>query len=101
MLGKLYKLALQDCIFLKDKLCTIYPVRPLQCSTYPWWPSLMDPISWGIEGAEVCEGFDHEDADPVDMPHASGQLLKSAEYFSRMPPPVADGALEDTEQGSK
>mmetsp|Transcript_7528 Transcript_7528/g.18212 ORF Transcript_7528/g.18212 Transcript_7528/m.18212 type:complete len:171 (+) Transcript_7528:179-691(+) len=26
-----------DCIFLKDKLCSIHPVRPRQCSTYPWY----------------------------------------------------------------
>ena len=34
-----------DCVFLAAdrKRCTIYPVRPLQCSTYPWWPELMDP----------------------------------------------------------
>ena len=42
----------------------------------------MDPVSWGIEGAEVCEGFDHEDAEAVDVQHASEQLLKSAEYFA-------------------
>ncbi|KAL3140928.1 hypothetical protein ABBQ32_005458 [Trebouxia sp. C0010 RCD-2024] len=72
----------KDCVFLEDKLCTVYQVRPVQCSTYPWWPSLMDPVSWGIEGAEVCEGFDHEDADAVDVQHASEQLLKAAEYFA-------------------
>ena len=33
-----------DCAFLKGGTqCGIYPVRPLQCSTYPWWPELMDP----------------------------------------------------------
>ena len=42
----------------------------------------MDPVSWGIEGAEVCEGFDHEDAEPVDVQHASDQLLKAADYFA-------------------
>jgi Fe-S-cluster containining protein len=32
------------CIFLEGGTkCSIYPVRPLQCSTYPWWPELMDP----------------------------------------------------------
>ena len=42
----------------------------------------MDPVSWGIEGAEVCEGFDHEDAQAVDVQHASEQLLKAADYFA-------------------
>lgn len=32
-----------DCVFLRDgKQCTVYGARPLQCSTYPWWPELMD-----------------------------------------------------------
>ena len=30
------------CVFLDDegKKCTIYDVRPVQC-TYPWWPRLL------------------------------------------------------------
>jgi len=26
------------CIFLDGQGCRIYPVRPLQCRTYPFWP---------------------------------------------------------------
>ncbi len=29
----------KTCLFLKKNLCTIYPVRPLQCRTFPFWPS--------------------------------------------------------------
>jgi len=29
---------IDDCIFLKDDKCTIYPVRPTQCRTFPFWP---------------------------------------------------------------
>ncbi len=28
-----------SCFFLQENRCSIYPVRPLQCSTYPFWPS--------------------------------------------------------------
>lgn len=28
-----------DCYFLQKGQCVIYPVRPLQCRTYPFWPS--------------------------------------------------------------
>ena len=33
----------EKCIFLAEdnKQCTIYPVRPNQCRTYPWWPRLL------------------------------------------------------------
>lgn len=27
-----------------------------------WWPELMDANQWAVEGREVCEGFDHQDA---------------------------------------
>jgi Fe-S-cluster containining protein len=26
------------CCFLENNYCQIYPVRPLQCRTYPFWP---------------------------------------------------------------
>ena len=29
----------EDCFFLKENRCTIYPVRPLQCRTFPFWSS--------------------------------------------------------------
>lgn len=46
-----------DCIFLKDKKCTVYPVRPKQCRTYPWWPeNLKSPEAWAAESAR-CEGM--------------------------------------------
>ena len=36
-----------DCIFLQDKRCRIYPVRPEQCKTFPWWPEyLKDNEAW-------------------------------------------------------
>lgn len=46
-----------DCIFLKDKKCGIYSVRPTQCRTYPWWPqNLTSPKEWQ-EAASFCEGI--------------------------------------------
>ncbi len=46
-----------DCVFLTDKGCSIYPVRPLQCSTYPFWPYVFsDRALWEAEGEE-CPGI--------------------------------------------
>lgn len=46
------------CPFLgKDNRCRIYPVRPRQCRTYPWWPELIEqPGAWQAE-ARRCEGI--------------------------------------------
>lgn len=46
-----------DCVFLKEKRCTIYEVRPLQCRTFPWWPGVLsDEASWRETGKR-CEGI--------------------------------------------
>lgn len=54
-----------DCIFLKDKKCEIYSVRPIQCRTFPWWKeNLSSPEAWQ-EAAKYCEGITQEDAPRV------------------------------------
>ena len=47
-----------DCIFWNAG-CTVYTVRPLQCSTYPFWNRLMtDEHAWQRE-RQNCPGIDH------------------------------------------
>lgn len=47
-----------DCVFW-DKGCTIYPVRPTQCRTFPFWPeNLESPEDWE-EVAGECPGVNH------------------------------------------
>jgi Fe-S-cluster containining protein len=49
-----------DCIFLKDRKCSVYPVRPSQCRTFPWWvQNLTTPEAWK-EAAQYCEGINDE-----------------------------------------
>lgn len=46
-----------DCVFLQDKKCQIYPVRPKQCRTFPWWTqNLRSEEDWE-EAAKRCEGI--------------------------------------------
>jgi Fe-S-cluster containining protein len=49
-----------DCIFLKDKKCQIYPVRPKQCRTFPWWPKNLKSKEDWQEAAQFCEGINLE-----------------------------------------
>ncbi len=46
-----------DCIFLKDKKCQIYSVRPTQCRTFPWWPQNLTSEKEWRETARGCEGI--------------------------------------------
>jgi Fe-S-cluster containining protein len=50
-----------DCCFLRHRegkrVCGIYPVRPLQCRTWPFWErNLESPQAWA-EAARECPGI--------------------------------------------
>lgn len=50
-----------DCIFLKDKKCSIYEVRPLQCRTFPFWKDVIaSKKAWDKMG-KTCPGIDAVD----------------------------------------
>ena len=46
-----------DCTFLEGKQCKIYPVRPHQCRTFPWWPGNLASEEKWKEAAKGCEGI--------------------------------------------
>ena len=47
-----------DCVFLDaERRCGIYPVRPLQCSSYPFWPELVTTSKAWKREARRCEGI--------------------------------------------
>lgn len=49
-----------DCIFLKDKKCSIYAVRPSQCKTFPFWQkNLASKEAWE-QASQFCEGINQE-----------------------------------------
>jgi len=53
----------KDCIFLQQvegrRRCAIYPVRPSQCRTWPFWPeNLSDPGAWMAAGMR-CPGINY------------------------------------------
>jgi|SRR3989344_2746691 len=64
-----------DCIFLKDKKCTVYQARPMQCQTFPWWlHNLRNPEDWN-EASRRCEGINHVDAPVVPSEEIEQQCL--------------------------
>ena len=45
------------CPFLNTDGCSIHEVKPTQCRTYPFWPSLVESReSWKLEG-KFCPGI--------------------------------------------
>ncbi|MEI8190170.1 MAG: hypothetical protein WCI75_10690, partial [candidate division NC10 bacterium] len=55
--------------------CTIHPVRPVQCRTWPFWKSnVASPESWSLAAAD-CPGIDRGDTHPV--PFIEAALLEN------------------------
>lgn len=45
-----------DCLFLKNKRCSIYAARPTQCRTWPFWPEVLNAKTWKKDVASFCPG---------------------------------------------
>jgi len=45
-----------DCVMLQEHRCTIYHVRPVQCRTFPFWPSNLTSREAWDEVAAKCPG---------------------------------------------
>jgi len=58
--GRIYQLDMptsEPCAYLSENGCSIYPVRPAQCSAFPFWPeNVADPQTWKKLG-EFCPGI--------------------------------------------
>ncbi|MGD8514778.1 MAG: YkgJ family cysteine cluster protein [Granulosicoccaceae bacterium] len=56
------------CVFLnRQGDCRIYPVRPVQCQTYPYWPEILaDNKHWHAE-ANRCEGINRGNIVPLEL----------------------------------
>ena len=52
-----------DCCFLKrengKRICSIYPVRPLQCRTWPFWDISLESREEWNRTATNCPGMNH------------------------------------------
>lgn len=51
----------KDCIFLQNcagqKRCMIYPVRPSQCRSWPFWPNNLTSTDAWNKAAQKCPGI--------------------------------------------
>ena len=51
-----------DCVFLRrddqgKALCSVYPVRPQQCRTWPFWPENLHSLQDWHDAARRCPGM--------------------------------------------
>jgi Fe-S-cluster containining protein len=54
------------CVFLDaGGVCSVYPVRPLQCRTYPFWPEIVGRRADWRRESRRCEGINHGEVVPI------------------------------------
>ena len=87
-----------DCIFIKEvaaeiptgneqvvhskRICSIYPVRPLQCRTWPFWEgNLSSPKAWK-QASRTCLGMDRGEA----FDRKRIEYLRDTKEWPEMPP---------------
>ena len=60
----------RDCVFLQEiggkKGCLIYPVRPNQCRTWPFWSDNLENANSWNRAAEKCPGVNRGDLCSLD-----------------------------------
>lgn len=56
-----------DCIFLKNRKCSVHTHRPEQCRSYPFWSAILESKDhWEIEET-YCEGINHPEANIIPL----------------------------------
>ena len=45
----------EACVFLENNQCRIYEARPIQCSTYPFWPNILESEAAWDEEVRVAD----------------------------------------------
>jgi Fe-S-cluster containining protein len=57
----------KQCPFLFSTGCSVHAVKPLQCSSFPYWPELLDKVSERREAAAYCPGMNHGPLVNIDV----------------------------------
>lgn len=68
-----------DCMFLKNKGCTVYEARPVQCRTWPFWPEVLNAKSWKKDVVTFCPGIGKGKVFSVDEIKTIAQQQKKSE----------------------
>lgn len=72
-----------DCVFY-DKAgarCSIYPVRPAQCRSFPFWAELLESESAWDAYAKRCPGMNEG---PLLSPSEIAQWMRDAEDWASL-----------------
>jgi uncharacterized protein len=68
-----------SCVFLYDKKCRVYEVRPRQCQTFPFWKQALESKDTWDQLKNVCEGI-REDAELISQKEIDKQLVDEMNF---------------------
>ncbi len=77
-LWRLRKPRKKQCPFLLADGCSVHLVKPLQCSSFPYWPELLADAGERRDAAQYCPGMNQ--GSPVNIAHArevAGQVQRA------------------------
>lgn len=67
-----------QCHFLLSNGCSVHPVKPVQCRTYPFWPELVeDRAAWQAE-AKRCPGINKGELIQIGTACETASEMKTA-----------------------
>jgi Fe-S-cluster containining protein len=66
------------CPFLKPDGCSVHPVKPTQCRTFPFWPELIENRAEWQALASWCPGINQGDFIPLEAMEAGARDMRAA-----------------------
>jgi hypothetical protein len=57
----------KQCPFLESNGCSVHSIKPLQCSSFPYWPELLANPNERRETAKYCPGMNHGPLVNIDL----------------------------------
>ncbi len=66
------------CPFLLTGGCSIHEIKPLQCSSFPFWPELLAKASERRETAEYCPGMNKGPLVNIELARAKADEVQRA-----------------------
>jgi Fe-S-cluster containining protein len=67
-----------QCVFLKEDGCSVHPAKPLQCSTFPFWPETEDSKREWLKTARWCPGIGQGPLVNIETARGIAQTMRDA-----------------------
>jgi hypothetical protein len=67
-----------QCSFLRDGGCSIHPVKPVQCRTFPFWPELVGNRQEWHKTAAYCPGIGKGELVQIEVSRAGADEMRRA-----------------------